>query len=68
MNKDTIEGNWKEVKGKLKQQWGKLTDNDITQINGSYDELEGILQKRYGYEKDRVKKEINDFVDNNDWK
>jgi uncharacterized protein YjbJ (UPF0337 family) len=66
MNKDIIQGNWKEVKGKLKQQWGKLTDDDITQLKGSYQELEGVLQKRYGYQKDQVKKEIDNFIDNND--
>ena len=67
MNKDIIQGNWKEVKGKLKQQWGKLTDDDITQLKGSYQELEGLLQKKYGYQKDKVDKEIDDFIDNNHW-
>lgn len=61
MNKDILKGKWNEVKGKVKQQWGKLTDDDITQINGSYDELEGRLQKAYGYQKDQVKKELDDF-------
>ena len=67
MNKDTFQGNWKEIKGKVKQQWGKLTDDDITQINGSYDEMEGRLQKAYGYQKEQAKKEINDFLKNNGW-
>lgn len=67
MNKDIIEGNWKEVKGKLKQQWGKLTDDDITHLKGTYQELEGVLQKRYGYQKDQAKKEIDSFIDHNDW-
>jgi uncharacterized protein YjbJ (UPF0337 family) len=67
MNKDIIQGNWKEVKGKLKQQWGKLTDDDITQLKGTSQELEGILQKRYGYQKDQAKKEIDDFIDRNNW-
>ncbi len=65
MNKDTIEGNWKELKGKIKQQWGKLTDDDIAQINGSYDELEGRIQKAYGYQKEQVEKEIDTFVKKN---
>lgn len=65
MNKDTLKGNWKEISGKVKQQWGKLTDNDLTQINGSYEELEGKLQKTYGYEKDKAKKEIDDFFKKN---
>ncbi len=65
--KDIITGKWKEVKGKLKQQWGKLTDDDISKMEGSYDELEGILQKNYGYQKEQAKKEIDSFLDHNDW-
>lgn len=68
MNKDIIKGNWKEVKGKLKQQWGKLTDDNIAKMNGTTEELEGLLQQSYGYEKDRAKKEINDFIDHNGFK
>lgn len=67
MNKDIIKGRWKEVKGKLKQQWGKLTDDDITQLKGSYEELEGLLEKRYGYKKDAAAKEISKFIDSNRW-
>ena len=68
MNKDIIKGNWKELKGKIKQQWGKLTDNDITQINGSYDELCGLLQKQYGYQKDQAEKTINEFIEKQNYK
>lgn len=63
MNKETLKGNWNELKGKVKQQWGKLTDNDITQINGSMDELLGKIQKQYGYEKEKAKAEIDKFMD-----
>jgi uncharacterized protein YjbJ (UPF0337 family) len=59
MNWDRIEGNWKEFKGKAKQQWGKLTDDDLDVIDGRREELEGILQNRYGYAKDQVAKEID---------
>jgi uncharacterized protein YjbJ (UPF0337 family) len=62
MNTDIIKGNWKEVKGKIKQQWGKLTDDEITQMKGTYDELEGHLQKKYGYQKDQAKTEIEKFL------
>ena len=62
MNKDIIQGSWKELKGKVKQQWGKLTDDEVSRLDGSYEKLEGQLQKTYGYEKDRVEKEINEFV------
>lgn len=65
MNKDILKGGWKELKGKVKQQWGKLTDDDITKIEGSYDELEGMLQKQYGYKKDEAREEIDKFLDKN---
>jgi uncharacterized protein YjbJ (UPF0337 family) len=68
MNKDIIKGHWHEIKGNLKQQWGKLTDDQITQMQGSYEELEGALQKSYGYQKDQAKKEIEAFIDRNKWK
>lgn len=65
MNTDIVKGHWSEIKGKVKQQWGKLTDDDLKVMEGSYDELSGALQKRYGYQKDEVKKEIDDFLDHN---
>lgn len=65
MNKDIIQGNWHEIKGKLKQQWGNLTDEDITRMNGTREELQGILQKKYGYQTDRVEKEIDGFLKKN---
>jgi uncharacterized protein YjbJ (UPF0337 family) len=58
MNWDRVEGNWKQLTGKVKEQWGKLTDDDIAQINGDREQLEGKIQARYGYAKDQVKKEI----------
>jgi uncharacterized protein YjbJ (UPF0337 family) len=60
MNKDQVEGNWKQLKGKVKEQWGKLTDDDIEQIAGNREQLEGKLQERYGIAKDQVKKQIDD--------
>jgi uncharacterized protein YjbJ (UPF0337 family) len=59
MNWDRVEGNWKEFSGKVKQQWGKLTDDDIGRINGRRQELEGRLEQQYGYAKDRAKKEVD---------
>jgi uncharacterized protein YjbJ (UPF0337 family) len=61
MNWDTIKGNWKQVTGKVKQKWGKLTDDDLTTVAGKRDELAGILQKKYGYAKDQAEKEVDDF-------
>ena len=63
MNWDRIEGNWTEFKGKVKQQWGKLTDDDLMAIEGDRDELAGRLQKRYGYAKDIARKEIDSWLD-----
>ncbi len=62
MNWDSIAGNWKETQGKAKQQWGKLTDDDLAVIQGRRDELEGTLQKHYGYAKDKVKAEVDSWL------
>lgn len=62
MNWDRIEGNWTEFKGKVKQQWGKLTDDDIDVVNGRRDELEGIIQKRYGYAKDKTRQDVDTWL------
>jgi uncharacterized protein YjbJ (UPF0337 family) len=58
MDWNQVEGNWKQVKGNVKRHWGKLTDADLTAIDGRREELEGKIQERYGYTKDRVRKEI----------
>lgn len=68
MNKDILKGNWKQMKGQIKQQWGKLTDDDLTKIDGSYDELEGRIQEAYGCQKDQAKKEIESFMEENGWR
>jgi len=68
MNEDIIKGHWHEIKGKLKQQWGKLTDDEITQLEGSFEKLDGILQEKYGYQKEQAQKEIQAFFDKNNWK
>lgn len=65
MNKDIIQGNWKQLKGKIREQWGELTNDEIDKLHGTAEELEGIIQKKYGYQKDRVKKEMQDFLDKN---
>lgn len=56
--KDILEGNWNQMKGKVKEKWGKLTDDDLTQINGKKDVLIGRLQERYGYDKKRAEDEL----------
>jgi uncharacterized protein YjbJ (UPF0337 family) len=61
MDWNRVEGNWKQMKGKIKEQWGKLTDDDLDMIAGKRDQLEGKIQERYGYEKDRTRKDIDDW-------
>ena len=57
-----IKGSWSQTKGAIKEQWGKLTDDDLTQINGNRQQLEGKIQARYGYAKDQVKSEVDDWL------
>ncbi|MCA0404449.1 MAG: CsbD family protein [Proteobacteria bacterium] len=54
MNKEIFSGKWDQVKGKIKQQWGKLTDNDLTEIEGDNELLFGKLKEYYGYNKEQV--------------
>lgn len=61
MNKDQIEGNWKQLKGKVKQQWGKLTNDDIDVIEGSRQELAGKIQAAYGCNKADAEKQISEW-------
>ena len=58
MNKDTIEGNWKQLKGKVKEQWGKLTDDDLLEIEGRRDQLVGKIQTRYGITKEEAEAQV----------
>ena len=61
MNWDTVKGDWKQFSGKVKEKWGKLTDDDLTIIDGKREQLEGKLQERYGHTKDQAKKEVDDW-------
>lgn len=61
MNWDRIEGGWKQFSGKVKEQWGKLTDNDLTEIDGKRDQLAGKIQARYGIAKEEAERQLNDF-------
>lgn len=62
MNKDILKGNWMQIRGQIKETWGKLTDDDLTQIDGNTDKLIGALEKRYGYSKDQAEQELNRFT------
>jgi uncharacterized protein YjbJ (UPF0337 family) len=62
MDWDRVQGNWKQFTGKAKEQWGKLTDDDLNVIDGRREQLEGKLQERYGYNKDQIRKGIDDWL------
>jgi uncharacterized protein YjbJ (UPF0337 family) len=65
MNNDRVEGNWKQFKGKIKEQWGKLTDDDFTVIEGNREQLLGRVQERYGIARDEAEKQVKKFRDSN---
>ena len=62
MNWDQIKGDWKQLTGKVKEKWGKLTDNELTVIAGQREQLIGVLQERYGYAKETAEQEVNNFT------
>jgi uncharacterized protein YjbJ (UPF0337 family) len=61
MNWDQIEGEWKQVKGKIREKWGKLTDDDLAIVGGKREKLAGVLQKKYGIAKEEAEKQLADF-------
>jgi uncharacterized protein YjbJ (UPF0337 family) len=67
MNKDIVKGNFKQMKGKIKEQWGKLTDDEIDQMEGNAEILAGKLQERYGLARDDAEKQAREFQTRNDW-
>ena len=63
MNKDIIAGNWKQLKGKVQQKWGELTDDDFDVIAGKRTELAGRVQERYGITRDEAEKQVKEWED-----
>ena len=63
MNADTLKGQWKQLKGEVKQQWGRLTNDDLDRIEGQYDELVGRIQERYGYSREEAEREVDEYFD-----
>ncbi len=59
MNSDQVQGTWEQIKGRAKKAWGELTDDDITQADGSADKLFGIIQKKFGDTKEAIQKKID---------
>jgi uncharacterized protein YjbJ (UPF0337 family) len=58
MNRDTVQGNWKQFKGKLKEKWGQLTDDELDEAEGQAEQIAGIVQQRYGMAKDEAEREV----------
>jgi len=66
MNWDQVEGKWKEFKGRAREKWGKLTDDELETIGGKREKLAGILQQKYGIAKEEAEKQIAQFERNLD--
>ena len=62
MNPEILKGKWNQVKGDIRTRWGKLTDDDVAQIQGQAEKFIGKLQQRYGYKREQAEKELNDFL------
>ncbi|MGE3275742.1 MAG: CsbD family protein [Vicinamibacterales bacterium] len=61
MNSDTLKGQWKQLRGKAKERWGKLTDDELDQIDGQTDQLVGRVQERYGVAREEAQKQVDDW-------
>ena len=61
MNKDTVEGNWKQFKGKVQEQWGKLTNDDLDVVEGRREQLLGRIQERHGVTRDVAEQQVTDW-------
>lgn len=66
MNEAILEGKWKQFRGKVQEQWGRLTDDELDQIDGQRDQIVGLLQERYGYSLERAEDEFDSFIDSLD--
>lgn len=62
MNWDIVEGKWKQLKGEVQNQWGKLTDDEVDRIQGNREKFVGLVQERYGIAKDEAERQIDDFA------
>lgn len=61
MNKDILEGKWTQLKGSVQKEWGKLTDDEVNQIEGDAQKLSGLLQERYGKSLEEAEQAIEDW-------
>jgi uncharacterized protein YjbJ (UPF0337 family) len=63
MNKDILTGKWKQLRGKVKERWGELTDDELDKAEGRYDRLSGLLQEKYGYAKEEAERTLDEALD-----
>lgn len=61
MNRDIVGGKWQQVRGKMKEEWGKLTDDDLKMAEGKFDKLSGLIRERYGYTKEKAEADLDRF-------
>jgi uncharacterized protein YjbJ (UPF0337 family) len=61
MNRDTMEGKWKQLKGKIKAAWGELTDDEVTNVEGHRDQLVGKIQEKYGQSKEAIERQLSQY-------
>lgn len=62
LNKDIMVGKWEQMKNRVKQRWGRLTDDQLDQISGYYDELTVLIRERYGYTMEKARKDVDEFI------
>lgn len=62
MNEDVLKGKWRQLKGNIKERWGELTDDELTEIDGRQDVLIGKLQEKYGYSRMEAEQQLNEFL------
>jgi len=63
MNRDVLSGSWRDVRGRVMERWGKLTDDDLAKVEGRFDRLVGAVQKRYGFAREEAERQIEVFLD-----
>jgi uncharacterized protein YjbJ (UPF0337 family) len=66
MNRDTLAGQWKQIKGSVKERWARLTDDDLLSAEGNLDQLVGSIQERYGYTRERAAEEVDNWMESVD--
>jgi uncharacterized protein YjbJ (UPF0337 family) len=66
MNRDTFKGQWTQLKGTIRQQWGKVTDDDLAQIEGNAEQLIGKIQEHYGRTREEAERELDRWLDDQD--